>query len=87
MPTSTALFLVGGSPFDFQFAGLRLLVDPASAVLIQGSADARGVASAALALPASPGLRGVTLQVQAIGASACPGDGVTGSRRLEVVLR
>ncbi|MDA0934317.1 MAG: hypothetical protein O3C51_12765 [Planctomycetota bacterium] len=87
MPTSTALFLVGGSPVDFQFAGLRLLVDPASAVLIQGSADARGVASAALPLPASPGLRGVTLQVQAIGASACPGDGVTGSRRLEVVLR
>ncbi|MGA0867554.1 MAG: hypothetical protein ACO3UM_01345 [Planctomycetota bacterium] len=84
-PGSPVVFVLGFRAVDVQVAGLGLLVDPASAVLVQGLADARGLASCALPLPL--GWVGGTLLGQAVALRDCGAGSPAASQGIRIDVR
>jgi hypothetical protein len=84
-PGSPIVFLLGLRAADLPFAGLGLLVDPASASLVQGIADPRGIASCGL--PLLPGWSGSTLFGQAVTLRDCGAGGPASSQGLRIDVR
>lgn len=79
--------LLAGASTPWRGLGLDLLVDPGSSSIVDVLADARGIAVAAVPIPADPSLFGTPVRAQAVLVDACAPAGLAATRALRVVLR